>query len=603
MRFGRTIFCLFLLHFLWRLYSLIYIYPEYLKDLGGKDFFFDFHSSSRESSTTSASEQTQAIIDKSEWSDKTVRSLPLRAYIEPSIPYWIPNTATKEEPFGEPIIPLPLRTQSPSELTQITYPKVKSCSDIPKHFPVIRELETNSQGKIDYTNVYNKKVLQDPMETAPYCPVDADPYLPWIHDVFPSKDGDVVHFIAQNKRRCNQGKMFTIEKERLEPQVAIMQPVSVSSSVTEVPETLWDEDTNTEEKRWRLSTIEEADEGGKATRFICHFKKLTPDGEVISLGETLSVFPFNYELINHRKGYNQMLTKEGFDKGTFWLSNLQFDCPVPNVHGLQEAIKNGDNIIEGKSTVYVDVVPIRTPPRTLTDGLHYNKMQVPRFDAANRWGKGHVLPKIKASGRWENIPICPLNTLAPESPNKMLEDKDESVIGTDTGNEKEKKHYLVGCLWASLFYKTRGNQNHVSDTEERLKEWLEFHFLAGFDHIYIYDNTGAFMDDGSNLSIVTDLFSTKQVTRIDWPFQVCNNNIPAAENTGERSSQYAAEASCRSRFGPETEWMASFDTDEYFIPTGKYTDLKDMLRDIKDQGTNVLSFRSTRAMLNYDHLM
>ena len=34
----------------------------------------------------------------------------------------------------------------------------------------------------------------------------------------------------------------------------------------------------------------------------------------------------------------------------------------------------------------------------------------------------------------------------------------------------------------------------------------------------------------------------------------------AHENTGERSTQYAAESSCRARYGPYTEWMASFDT-------------------------------------------
>ena len=50
------------------------------------------------------------------------------------------------------------------------------------------------------------------------------------------------------------------------------------------------------------------------------------------------------------------------------------------------------------------------------------------------------------------------------------------------------------------------------------------------------------------------------------PSRVCNNNIPAHENTGERSSQYAAENSCRARYGPYTEWMASFDTGEYGIP-------------------------------------
>lgn len=49
------------------------------------------------------------------------------------------------------------------------------------------------------------------------------------------------------------------------------------------------------------------------------------------------------------------------------------------------------------------------------------------------------------------------------------------------------------------------------------------------------------------------------------PSRVCNNNIPAHENTGERSSQYAAENSCRARYGPYSEWMASFDTGKLFL--------------------------------------
>jgi hypothetical protein len=31
---------------------------------------------------------------------------------------------------------------------------------------------------------------------------DADPFLPWIHDVFPTDDGKLIQFVAQNKRRC-----------------------------------------------------------------------------------------------------------------------------------------------------------------------------------------------------------------------------------------------------------------------------------------------------------------------------------------------------------------------------------------------------------------
>jgi hypothetical protein len=90
------------------------------------------------------------------------------------------------------------------------------------------------------------------------------------------------------------------------------------------------------------------------------------------------------------------------------------------------------------------------------------------------------------------------------------------------------------------------------------------------------------------------------VTRIDWPSIVCNNNIPAADSTGERSSQYAAENSCRTRYAPFTEWIAAFDTDEYFVPMGNYTSTRDVLRDAADQGTNILSFRSSRGRLRVD---
>lgn len=46
--------------------------------------------------------------------------------------------------------------------------------------------------------------------------------------------------------------------------------------------------------------------------------------------------------------------------------------------------------------------------------------------------------------------------------------------------------------------------------------------------------------------------------------------------------------------------MAAFDTDEYFVPMGNYTNLKDMLRDAEKGGTNVMSLRSSRGKLRVD---
>lgn len=136
----------------------------------------------------------------------------------------------------------------------------------------------------------------------------------------------------------------------------------------------------------------------------------------------------------------------------------------------------------------------------------------------------------------------------------------------------------------------------VSDTSTRLIEWIEFHLLVGFDHIYVYDNSGAHTDETSLEPTLFPRFLDSEVTRIDWPCRVCNNNIPAHENTGERSSQYAAENSCRARYGPYTEWMASFDTDEYLIPMGQYDNMREVVDDANKSGTKILTFKSTRAI-------
>ena len=131
---------------------------------------------------------------------------------------------------------------------------------------------------------------------------------------------------------------------------------------------------------------------------------------------------------------------------------------------------------------------------------------------------------------------------------------------------------------------------------------------------YVFDNTGANATvfrlkdevdpDSKNdryriqddLSPVTDLFPSSQVTRIEWPATICNNNRPAHNDPGERSSQYAAEAACRTRYGPYTDWMASMDPDEYFVPMGEYKSWREILDKVdKNEGRKVLKFRSTRA--------
>ena len=160
--------------------------------------------------------------------------------------------------------------------------------------------------------------------------------------------------------------------------------------------------------------------------------------------------------------------------------------------------------------------------------------------------------------------------------------------------KKEEKKKLIACTWTSVSFETRrGGRTKVTDGDQRLLQWLEFTKMAGVDHVYIYDNSGAFSDDVS-LKPVTDLYPG-YVTRINWPAKICNNNPGNGDNKGERSSQYAAMMSCHYRFGAHADWFTSFDTDEYMAPIGNYTDFKELLNDVEKEDIKVLNFKTKRS--------
>lgn len=556
---------------------------------------------------------------------------PITAFIEPShsketiISMGHRGNMKNEKDPGEPpvyVSPLPLRTQRPQDLRQVTYPAVQTCQDMPAKFPVDRGLQMDpNTGDPIVWNVGDNPTPPDfDMQELPYCPVEADPFLPWIHDLFPSPDGSVVHFLAQNKRRCRTGQKFTEDVNRLLPQVSLMQTVSVErlteSQARQLAPSLWHADDKESKSqssssfsspRYRLAPFAESAPDGKYTRFLCRFHTMDfGTGQPVLLNETLSTYPFNYELAAYRKGHNNLHTPKGKDSKFFWTSNLHFTCPVPKP--LQNLVATGATILsDGTPTLWLDIVPIRTPPRyeemhldTDVIGPYNEWAGVRPFNATQQWGKAHVLPAVEASGRWANLPICPPPT-ATENPSESNNhddnlEKAKKPADSDENVSSEKPHYLSACLWASAEFKTRGQRKGaISDTVQRLYEWLTFHFMVGFDHVYVYDNSGAHTN-ATNLEPILKLFGDK-VTRIEWPAMVCNNNIPAHDSTGERSSQYAAENSCRTRYGPFSEWIAAFDTDEYFAPMGDYTDLKHVLRDAASHGANILSFRSSRGRL------
>ena len=65
-----------------------------------------------------------------------------------------------------------------------------------------------------------------------------------------------------------------------------------------------------------------------------------------------------------------------------------------------------------------------------------------------------------------------------------------------------KIHKVIACTWAATTFRTRGNRAQVGDGKRRLQEWLEFNLLSGFDHIYVYDNSGAFTNEDSLADVI-----------------------------------------------------------------------------------------------------
>jgi hypothetical protein len=475
-------------------------------------------------------------VEKKKQKESNNQNLPqdttLKAFLEPI------NQSTWD------IKPLPVRTTTAKDLKQITFPPI-SCSTFQKDFPV---------------------------DEYP----DADPFLPWIHDVFPTDDGKFIQFVAQNKRRCHTGttESETALLKHFQPQASLFQHVAVKKF------------SQNGEVRYRLASHQEADPDGMVTRFICRFKP--------NMQTTLSVFNVDYEYASFRKGQKKMFTVEGHDIKDIHTSQLVFQCPVPPE--LQETIRSGKSVVnDDVATLFVDVIPIRTPPRYGKPGRFFpprlrdfQDTETP-FDASKEWGDSHILPRIQDSGRWENIPICK-PSLMTYSPYK---EQDHSAVAMISDKKPEKKHRLVACVWASAGYATRGERYAINDGQRRLQEWIHFNLLVGVDHFYIYDNSGAHSNDAS-LKVITDMFP-EQVTRIEWPSKVCNNNPNNVDSPGERSSQYAAESSCRLRFGPYTDWIGGFDIDEYLVPVGNYTSLKQLLDKLDSEDTRMFSFGSWRA--------
>ncbi len=321
-----------------------------------------------------------------------------------------------------------------------------------------------------------------------------DPYLPWIHDIFPSDDFSKIIVISQNRRRCHTGKGHKETMEFLEPQIALFQPISLKDDNFSA----LNHSNDQFEQRHKNYTISNDKEATiKETRFQCRFK-LYHNSKLTHEETTFSQYPFNYEYTTWRKRVDSMFEKEGKGMAQFWLSSLEFHCPIPR--SIQVKVD-----MDGNKDLYLDIATIRTPVRQEGEWALKEVGDERMFDVYEQWGADIQVPHVDNSTRWENIFIS-LESKCPS----FKEQRDE---------ESSKPHKLVACTWASAAHNRRGDAVTLSDGKARLREWLTFNLLVGFDHVYVYDNSAA-NTNTTSLKEITDLFDSKHVTHIDWPCKV-----------------------------------------------------------------------------------
>jgi Glycosyltransferase family 92 len=462
---------------------------------------------------------------------------------------------------------------------------------------------TTSAAKLERVEFADLRIDCDSLGVQHELPIDSfpegDPFLPWLHDYHVDDSVTQVRFVAQNKRRCETGE----GKERImnywAPQMALFQPVPVIM----VPN---GSERDLQRVAYKLATSL-TNATAPETRFLCHFhtantQRSRPRRSIT----TFSKLFFNYEYVMWRKNRLPMFKLTGADVSKLEVSQLVFSCPIP------EEFRDLIRFSSSMPAVHLDLVPIRTPPRLeqqlfTTDHIGKARLRVEQekhswFNVLEEFGVDHVLPDIEDSGRWANLPIChPPRYTAPatSSARSLVESTDKS----------SPRYHMVACTWTSASYFRRGDVTSIDDTASRLKEWIVFHKLAGVDHFYIYDNTNPSIDQqgdrsnssrSSHLRVVCEEFPASLVTYIPWPASVCSNNRPNFKNPGERSSQYAADASCRSKYGDQTEWMTFIDTDEYLVPMRVNETWHGILREFETQNVDVLNLRSSRGRPRVD---
>jgi hypothetical protein len=133
----------------------------------------------------------------------------------------------------------------------------------------------------------------------------------------------------------------------------------------------------------------------------------------------------------------------------------------------------------------------------------------------------------------------------------------EAVEGT-APPEKTKKYQLSIC---SLF----------KNEAKYLKEWIEYHLLAGVEHFYLYNNNST----DRYYNVLRPYIRKGIVTLINWPDYLGDYDEKNTFIWALSTQVTAYENALKWRALHETEWLALLDVNEYITPIkdNKITDI------------------------------
>lgn len=134
-----------------------------------------------------------------------------------------------------------------------------------------------------------------------------------------------------------------------------------------------------------------------------------------------------------------------------------------------------------------------------------------------------------------------------------------------TGYFKICRNFIYLCLIRLLYRRQKFDKKYYvsicaifKNEGKYLKEWIDYHLVAGVEHFYLYNN---FSDDNYK-KILDPYVKAGIVTLTEWPVE-----------HGQRS----AYNDCVVKYSDESNWIGFIDLDEYVCPV-KWNSIKDWLK-------------------------